>query len=159
MEKFNFSIFEHSAFFGQKSCTKTRRVLNLGKGYTESPFTRRLNRLHQAIHLQWNVQRCTMIHIKEAQGHLTFVLSAQCNQQGRRRTARCGVLPFQGDPLRACSHKGSHECGKSGPWARLPLLIAHGHTEMCKGAPATAQISSPLHWNALQNTLQGIFSK
>ena len=53
-------------------------------------------------------------------------------QSARQTPHESAAFDVSGDPLRACSHKGSPECGKFGPSVRLPSLIAPGHTEMCE---------------------------
>ena len=60
-------------------------------------------------------------------------------QSARQTPHASAAFAVSGDPLRACSHKGSPECGKFGPSARLPLLIAPGHPEMCE-APGRANL-------------------
>ena len=60
-------------------------------------------------------------------------------QSARQTPHASAAFAVSGDPLRACSHKGSPECGKFGPSARLPSLIAPGHTEMCE-APGRANL-------------------
>ena len=72
-----------------------------------------------------------------------LVLSAQRNQKGRRRTARCGVFArkWVSESLLSSTHFLAKSEARDGP--RLPAQIAHGHSEMCEGVPRLSK-SRPL---------------